>query len=79
MLRHLGSLGLGSPQPSNRRAAARSCQRINGGVNPDSIGVTVRYTHDYVTPLTSFVNDFAGGGLTLVLSETTVMALNPTI
>lgn len=56
-----------------------ACQRLNGGTNPDSIGVTIKYTHDYVTPLTSFVNSFAGGGLTLTLTETTVMALNPTI
>jgi hypothetical protein len=56
-----------------------ACQRQNSGVTPDSIGVTIRYTHEYVTPLPSIVNSFAGGGLSLVLSETTVMALNPTI
>ena len=56
-----------------------ACQRVNTGVIPDSIGVTIRYTHEYGTPLLSFVNSFAGGNLDLTLTETTVMALNPTL
>jgi hypothetical protein len=56
-----------------------ACSRINGGGDPDSIGVTVRYRYRFVTPLASIL-DFIGGSnaSTLVLTETTVMALNPT-
>ena len=55
-----------------------ACGRINSGVPPDSIGVTVSYTYDFVTPFPAFINALAGGSLSLDLSETTVMALNPT-
>jgi hypothetical protein len=55
-----------------------ACSRNNGGLNPDSIGVTVKYTYDFMTPLPSVINAIAGGSLSLSLSETTVMALNPT-
>jgi hypothetical protein len=58
--------------------AWNACSRNNGGLDPDSIGVTVKYTYDFVTPLPSVINAVAGGNLTLTLSETTVMALNPT-
>ena len=54
------------------------CTRVNSGPNTQSIGVAVTYTHDYVTPLPSLINSFSNGGLTLTLTETTVMALNPT-
>ena len=56
-----------------------ACDRINNGPNTDSIGVTVKYTYDWVTPLPSVINAIAGGNLSLTLTETTVMALNPTI
>ena len=56
-----------------------ACDRVNVGANPDSIGVTVVYTYDWVTPLPSVINAIAGGRLSLRLAETTVMALNPTI
>lgn len=62
-------------------AASRSwpvCRRVNETPNPDSIGVTVRYTYDFVTPLPALVNAISGGALSLTLTETTVMALNPT-
>jgi hypothetical protein len=56
-----------------------ACARDNSSSTPDSIGVTVTYTYDFVTPLPSVINAIAGGGLTLTLSETTVMSLNPSI
>jgi len=56
-----------------------ACQRDNNGSSVDSIGVTVTYTYRFVTPLPSVVNAIAGGNLSLTLTETTVMALNPTI
>jgi hypothetical protein len=57
-----------------------SCSRINGGASgPDFIGVNVRYTYDFVTPMGAVINALAGGNLNVTLSETTVMALNPTV
>jgi hypothetical protein len=65
-------------------AAWPACSRHNGekvgGVQlaTDSIGVTVKYTYDFVTPLPALLNAISGGALSLTLSETTIMALNPT-
>jgi Flp pilus assembly protein TadG len=56
-----------------------ACSRVNGGANPDSVGVTVRYTYDFVMPLGTIINSVAGGRAQVTLNETTVMALNPTI
>jgi hypothetical protein len=57
-----------------------ACSRINGGVGgPDSVGVTVVYDYDFVTPMGAFLDALTGGSLDLTLRETTVMALNPTI
>jgi hypothetical protein len=56
-----------------------ACGRDNSASTPDSIGVTVVYRYDFVTPLPSVVNAIAGGNLSLQLSETTVMSLNPSI
>ena len=57
-----------------------ACDRNNGGPSGfDSIGVTVRYTYDFVTPLPALLNAISGGALSLTLTETTVMALNPTL
>ncbi len=56
-----------------------ACARDNTTATPDSIGVTVVYTYDFVTPLPSVVNSIAGGALSLELTETTVMSLNPSI
>lgn len=55
-----------------------ACLRENGA-SPDSIGVTVKYRYDYVTPLPVLVNALTNGSLQMTLSETTVMALNPTV
>ena len=56
-----------------------ACARDNTTATPDSIGVTVVYTYDFVTPLPSVLNSIAGGALSLELTETTVMSLNPSI
>jgi hypothetical protein len=54
-----------------------ACMRVNGGGTPDSIGVTVIYRYNFVTPLASVIDAIASGNFSLTLSETTVMALNP--
>jgi hypothetical protein len=51
-----------------------ACQRSNAQP-AQSLGVSVRYSYPFVTPLGA-VGGLFGGGLTL--SERTVMALNPT-
>jgi hypothetical protein len=56
-----------------------ACSRVNTGSSPDSIGVTVSYTYDFVTPMPQVLDSLSGGSLNLTLSETTVMALNPTL
>ena len=56
-----------------------ACSRDNSGSTPDSIGVTVRYRYDFVTPVPSVLDAIAGGALSLSLNETTVMSLNPSI
>jgi hypothetical protein len=40
--------------------------------------VTVKYRYDFVTPLPALLDALSGGALSLTLSQTTVMALNPT-
>jgi len=47
----------------------------NNGASPDSIGVRLTYTYDFVTPLGNFVAAFGTGHLTM--TDKTVMALNP--
>jgi hypothetical protein len=54
-----------------------ACDRVNTGVTPDSIGVSVVYRYDFMTPFPSVLNAIAGGNRSLTLTETTVMALNP--
>jgi hypothetical protein len=56
-----------------------ACQRVNAGTAPDSSGVTVVHRYDFVTPLPAMLDALAGGALSLTLTETTVMALNPSI
>ena len=56
-----------------------ACARNNAGANPDSIGVTVTYTYDFLTPMVSMLEAISGGSLSLTLRETTVMSLNPSI
>ncbi|HEY4634465.1 MAG TPA: TadE/TadG family type IV pilus assembly protein [Candidatus Limnocylindrales bacterium] len=60
-----------------------ACTRDNswsGGAPPDSIGVSVRYQYQYVTPLAAamqFFGSVAGGG-SLEIADRSIMALNPT-
>ena len=55
------------------------CSRVNTTANPDSIGVSVKYSYVAVTPLAGILGFFGGGGwTTLPMSDRTVMALNPT-
>ncbi|MGO9178349.1 MAG: TadE/TadG family type IV pilus assembly protein [Candidatus Limnocylindrales bacterium] len=57
----------------------RACLRSNAAPTPDSIGVSLTYTYDYVTPLGSILRFFGGSGAaTLTLTDQTVMQLNPT-
>jgi hypothetical protein len=57
-----------------------ACQRVNGGANPDSIGVTVVYRYRIVTPIGSILELLGGShAATFRMAETTVMALNPTV
>jgi Flp pilus assembly protein TadG len=55
-------------------AGWRACDRSNA-LPAQSIGVSVRYSYPFVTPLGA-VGGLFGGGLSL--SERTIMALNPT-
>ena len=56
-----------------------ACGRVNDSTAPDSIGVTVKYRYDFVTPLPQMLASLSGGALSLGLTETTVMALNPSV
>lgn len=56
-----------------------ACARTNATANPDSLGVSLRYTYQFVTPLAAIGAFFGGGGpASLPMSDRTVMALNPT-
>ena len=46
------------------------------GSYPDSIGVSIEYDYQFITPLASLMK--LGGGGTLHMTDRTVMALNPT-
>lgn len=53
------------------------CTR-NNGATPDSIGVSLTYTYNMVTPISSLLRFFGGpGAASLQMSDRTVMALNP--
>lgn len=55
------------------------CSRVNGGGDPDSIGVEVVYRYRLTTPLAGLIGLIGGSqAATLRFSERTVMALNPT-
>lgn len=58
-----------------------ACERINEGDPADieSIGVTVNYEYEFLTPFGQVLDAISGGALSVTLSETTVMALNPTL
>lgn len=56
-----------------------ACERSNVTAAPDSLGVSLRYTYQFVTPLSAVGAFFGGGGpASLPISDRTVMALNPT-
>lgn len=54
------------------------CTR-NNGANPDSIGVSLTYDYNMVTPLSSIARFFGGGASTgiIPMNDRTIMALNP--
>lgn len=54
------------------------CTR-NNAANPDSIGVSLTYDYNMVTPLSSIARFFGGGASTGVIpmNDRTIMALNP--
>jgi len=55
-----------------------ACGRSNTTSSPDSLGVRVTYSYVPVTPLSSVMSFFGGGGpATLPITDKTVMALNP--
>ncbi|MEX1296784.1 MAG: TadE/TadG family type IV pilus assembly protein [Candidatus Limnocylindrales bacterium] len=56
-----------------------ACGRDNASDPPDSVGVTVTYRYDFITPLPDMLEAISGGALSLGLTETTVMALNPSL
>lgn len=51
-----------------------ACSRNSGG-NPDSIGISLVYRYDYVTPLGTFMGMVGPANLTI--NDRTIMALNP--
>lgn len=56
-----------------------ACGRSNATSAPDSIGVSVSYTYQPVTPLAAVMGFFGGSGpATIPITDRTVMALNPT-
>jgi Flp pilus assembly protein TadG len=73
-------------QPLNFGATSvgwQACNRNNvtnstGSPPPDSLGVSVTYTYNFVTPLASILGFFGGGTPTLTVTDRTVMQLNPT-
>jgi hypothetical protein len=55
-----------------------ACSRVNGAT-PDSVGVRLSYTYNFITPLGNVLRFFGGTGWSsLTISDKTVMALNPT-
>jgi hypothetical protein len=56
-----------------------ACGRSNATSNPDSIGISVSYAYQPVTPLASIMGFFGGGGpASIPMTDRTVMSLNPT-
>lgn len=54
-----------------------ACSRDNSG-NPDSIGVSLKYDYELVTPLSAVMGFFGPPGPTTIeIGDRTVMALNP--
>ena len=55
----------------------KPCQRLNGPT-PDSIGVSLSYTYQMITPLSGLIRFVGGSGwASLPMVDRTVMALNP--
>jgi len=54
------------------------CSRQNASPNPDSVGVSLKYTYKFVSPLASILGFFGGGGATLAMTDRSVMTMNPT-
>lgn len=54
------------------------CTR-NNGASPDSVGVSLTYNYNMVTPLSSVARFFGGGASTgiIPMADRTIMALNP--
>jgi len=69
------AVGFQKSNPQSWNACSRKNDR-SGGTGPDSIGVSFRYTYQYVTPLGALMG--ATGNPTIPMSDRTVMALNPT-
>lgn len=62
---------------ANTSTGWNACSRNNAS-SPDSIGVSLTYTYQFVTPLSGILGFFGGPGATsLPISDRTVMALNP--
>jgi hypothetical protein len=59
-----------------------ACSRVNfwaGGVAPDSLGVSITYSYQYITPLRAILTFFGPNGTpTLPITDRSIMALNPT-
>lgn len=55
----------------------KACSRLNALPSPDSVGVAITYTYTYQTPLVGILGFFGGGNSTLVVTDRTVMQLNP--
>lgn len=53
-----------------------ACSRDNGGT-PDSLGVSLVYNYQLVTPLSAAMGFFGGGMSGVTISDRTIMALNP--
>jgi Flp pilus assembly protein TadG len=54
------------------------CSRQNVSPTPDSIGVSLKYTYKFVTPLASVLGFFGGGAATMQMADKSVMTMNPT-
>ena len=55
-----------------------ACSRSNTTSAPDSLGVSVNYTYQAVTPLSAVMSFFGGPGpASIPITDRTVMALNP--
>jgi Flp pilus assembly protein TadG len=58
-----------------------ACSRVTNAttvVSPDSMGISIRYTYQFVTPLAAILGFFGSSGTaSLQISDKTVMAMNP--